>query len=437
MARLRNAPRHRHGVKVALLSALVVPMSLLGACGNDDGGSDGKVTLRFSWWGSDTRHAMTQKLIDLYQSKNPNVKIQPEYTDWNGYWDRMATSVAGGNAPDVMQQETKYVREYADRGALLDLTSQLQRTIKAADLDPLVKDAGAIDGKTYAIPTGVNALALVASPSGFEAAKVGLPDDSSWTWDDYVKVATDVTKGSPKGSYGTQNMGYSDASLEVFARQRGESTFTGTGMGVSKQTLVDWWTISEKLRKEGGEPPASLSVETQASGLDGSLIGTGKGAMGFWWTNELPAISEALGKEVKLLRVPGEAAASTPGMFLKPARFWSISSKTKHPEEAAKFVDFLLNDPAAAEIILSDRGLPVNLTARKAIVSKLTPADQLSAQFMDSVREKVAPPPALPPKGAGEVQKILQQINEQVLFAKLTPEQAADEFLKQAAAAIG
>ena len=69
----------------------------------------------------DTRHKTTQKVIDAYQKDHPNVTINGEFGEWSGYWDKLATTVAANDAPDIIQMDEKYLREYADRGALLDL----------------------------------------------------------------------------------------------------------------------------------------------------------------------------------------------------------------------------------------------------------------------------------------------------------------------------
>ena len=429
----------RRRVRVAVPAAVTAVALLLAGCGDgdDDSADSGNVTLRFSWWGSDKRHAATQQVIDLYESKHPNVKIEGDYVGWEDYWDRLATGVAGGNSPDVIQMESRYVREYADRGALADLKPFLGSTIRNADLDPSVAAIGEIDGKTYAIPTGVNIYAVVANPTLLKAAGAALPDDKSWTWEDLLRTASQVTKNSPKGTYGLQDMGYVDAGLEIFARQRGESIYGSDGkLAVSDATLKEWWGLIVRSRDTGAEPPASVSVEVQGGGIDQSLTATGKGALGTWWTNELPALTEGAKTDLSLLRFPGESTASKPGMFLKPAMFYSLGQKSEHKEEAAKFLDFLVNDPEAAKIILSDRGMPVNLKNRDAIVPSLKPADQKSAAFIKEVGPSVSSPPPLPPKGAGAVNDVIQQINEQVLFNRLTVDQAVQQFRQQAESAI-
>lgn len=446
-ARRAQRPGSRRTARATgLLTMVLVAASCGGGSESDTGaatedtpcGPDQEVALTFTWWGSDARHEYTQELIDRFEEANPNVTVQGSFTGWGDYWDRLATSVAGGDTPDVMQQESRYVREYAERGALLDLSEYIPGTIDDAQLDQNVLPSGQIDGATYAIPTGVNALAVVADPQAFADAGVPLPDDDSWTWEDFQEAATAVSAATPDGIWGVQDKGYNDANLEIFARQRGESLYTEDGqLGISPQTLADWWQISLDLVESGGEPSASVSVETNAAGLDQSLLATGRGAMQFNWTNELPSLTSSSGRDLQLLRFPGESTNEQAGIFFKPAMFWSAGADTECPEVAASFIDFLINDPAAAELILSDRGLPVNTELREQILADLPPADQQSADFLQEIELDLAEPPPLPPQGAGELADILSRYNEQVLFGQLPVDEAVEQFMAEAGSAIG
>jgi multiple sugar transport system substrate-binding protein len=422
--------------RLALMAAGLVAAITAAGCGSDggDSGDGGPVTLRFTWWGSDARHKMTQEMIDAFEAEHPDIRVEGEFTGWGDYWDKLATSVAGGNAPDIIQQESRYVREYADRKALLDL-SQHGAALKTDKLDPAVAQTGTIDGRMFAVPTGVNAYTVVANPGLFEKAGVELPDDKTWTWDDYLRTASRITKSGQKDLYGLQNFGFNDAGLEIFARQRGESLFNAEGgIGVSDQTLTEWFTMVLKSRDLNSEPQPSLTIEVQAGGIDQSLMATSRGATGVWWTNEVPTLSKAAGVELALLRFPGEAAK--PGMYLKPAMFLSASARTEHPEQAATFIDWMINSPKAAEIQLSDRGLPVNLDNRRAVFDELKPADQISGRFLEEITPTLQPPPVLPPMGAGEVQSVLQQLNEQLLFDRITVADAVKEYRSQTEAAL-
>ena len=400
--------------------------------GGDVGAAEEEITLRFSWWGSDTRHEYTQEIIDIYEAENPNIDIEPSFTGFGDYWDRLATSVAGGEGPDVLQHETRYIREYADRGALLDLSPYIGEIISIEDLDESVLETGVIDEAVYAIPIGINAHAVIADPQVFEEAGVEMPDDTTWTYPEAIDLAVDITNATPEGTYGWQMTTAIDTSFEMFARQRGEALFDENGdLGFSRDTLVDWWTYQQAFIEQGGSPPPSRAVELEAADLDGSLFSTGEGAMMTAWTNQLQTLGDVSGRDLELLRMPGEGTEEQAGMYFKPSQFWAAGAQTEYPEEAAAFIDFLLNDPRVWDIMLSERGLPVNVVERERILSGLSPADQEAAAFLEEIEPDLAAPPPLPPKGAGEVQGILQQLNEQVMFDQITVEQAADTFIEQ------
>src|SRR5437764_15409242 len=71
-------------------------------------GSKQPIELTVMWWGSQDRHDRTLKVIDMYEKEHPNVKIKPIYTGWDGYWEKLATQVAGKKMPDIVQMDYKY-----------------------------------------------------------------------------------------------------------------------------------------------------------------------------------------------------------------------------------------------------------------------------------------------------------------------------------------
>ena len=99
---------------VAAAAAVVLSLTACGG-GSPSQSADGTVELRFSWWGSDKRAQVTQEAIDAFEAENPNIKIKPEYGDWSGYWDKLATQVAANDAPDIIQMDEKFITEYSSR----------------------------------------------------------------------------------------------------------------------------------------------------------------------------------------------------------------------------------------------------------------------------------------------------------------------------------
>jgi multiple sugar transport system substrate-binding protein len=392
------------------------------------------VEIRFSWWGNAGRAELTNKAIAEFEAANPNIKVKPEYGDIGGYFDKLATQMAANDAPDVITMGGAYPAEYANRGALLDL-SKVSGSLDLSKIDQGALENGQVKGKQYGVSTGANALAIVVNPAVFSAAGVPLPDDNNWSWEDFARTAADITAKSPQGTYGTATVLTHD-SLDAFARQRGESLYTQDGqLGLGKETVQDYFDYSLKLSDSGAAPSASETVEKLNVSTEQTLMGMGKAGMMLTWSNSLTALSKASGADLKLLKLPGEKP--TPGIWLQSSQFYTISARSKHTDAAAKLVNFLVNNQAAAKIIQSDRGIPGNADMRAAIQDLLTPQGKVEAEYINQIGKMDFAPTYIGPTGSTAVSEITARINTEVLFKRLTPAQAAEQWISESKAAIG
>ena len=419
---------------VAMLSAVGL-LSLTAACSSPSNqAQDGPVEIRFSWWGNEGRAQLTTKAIAEFEAANPNIKVKPEYGDISGYFDKLATQVAANDAPDVITMGGAYPAEYANRGALLDL-SKVSGSLDLSKMDQGALENGQVQGTQYGVSTGANALAIVVNPAVFKAAGVELPDDSKWSWDGFARTAADVTAKSPKGTYGTATVLTHD-SLDAFARQQGESLYTEDGqLGLGKETVQDYFEYSLKLSESGAAPNASETVEKLNVSTEQTLMGMGQAGMMLTWSNSLSALSKASGADLKLLKLPGETP--TPGIWLQSSQFYTISARSQHTDAAAKLVDFLVNNESAAKIIQSDRGVPSNSEMRTAIQDLLTPQGKLEAEYIDQIGKMDFAPTYIGPTGSTAVSEITARMNTEVLFKRLSPEKAAEQWISESKAAIG
>jgi multiple sugar transport system substrate-binding protein len=235
---------------------------------------------------------------------------------------------------------------------------------------------------------------------------------------------------------GVQSWGFNDAGgLNIWARQAGASLYDDKGnVAIPPAVLANYWTYLADMAKTGVAPPPSVTVERASAGLDQSGTATNTSVFATWWNTQLTSLTAASGKKLKLLKMPGEAAASSPGAYYKPSMFWSISSRSKHPAEAALFVDFLANNEAAANVLLTDRGVPANTKIRTAITPQLAETDKAAVAYLETL--KVGPAPRVTPNGASSIEAILKRHTEEVLFGRSTPEQAAAAFIKELQAEI-
>nr|WP_249187992.1 ABC transporter substrate-binding protein [Nocardiopsis sp. MG754419] len=408
-------------------------MVLASCSGSGDSGD--VVELRFSWWGSDERHANLREAIEVFEADNPDIRVSPDYTDWDAYWDRLATGTAAGDAPDVIMQDEAYLREYADRGALADLGTLEGLDLSA--LDPLVSESGVVDGAVYGAPSGVNAAAMLADPQAFEEAGVDMPDDTTWTWDDYVDISIEISEATDGEIVGTQGL-TNENGFHVFARQHGENLYDEDGaLAFSTDTLVDWFEITERLMEGGGQPDSSLTVEIAAGGPDLSVLSTNTGATAHFWSNQLGVISQASGRDIELLRFPGESENERTGTYFKPAMYYSVFAGSDHPEEAARFVDFMLNSDEAGSIVLADLGLAANTDVRENVMDELSEAEARGADFLADIEDEIVDGNPPPPVGSGEIFDINRRAYQEFTFGNLTSREAAEQFVDQLQTAVG
>uniref|UniRef100_UPI002A823F89 ABC transporter substrate-binding protein n=1 Tax=Hungatella hathewayi TaxID=154046 RepID=UPI002A823F89 len=140
--------------KITALLLVAVMGASLAACGSsgdkksDGGSSDSgdKVTLKFTWWGSQSRHDYTQKMLDAYTEEHPNVEFEAVPAGWDGYFDKLSTQAASGSMPDIVQMDYLYITTYAKNNSLADLQPYIDDgTIDVSGIDENLLNTGKIN----------------------------------------------------------------------------------------------------------------------------------------------------------------------------------------------------------------------------------------------------------------------------------------------------
>lgn len=422
-----------------LLGAAALGAAAVGltACGAGNGGgttADGKAALRLGWWGNPTRNQNTTDVIAAYQTANPNVTITPEPGDWASYWQKLATQTAANDAPDVIQMDMAYIREYGERGALLDLS---KHGVETADFAPGTADAGRTSKGLMGINAGVNTPVLLANPKLFTQAGVDFPDDETWTWPDLQELATKLTEGSKGAFSGLSASIAGDVSLQFWLRQSGKSLYNEKGLAFDTADVVPYLTWVKSLYDSKASPSAAATVEDASKALDQQMFATGKVAMCLYWSNQVKALDKASGQDLKLLRLPtasGKFAESH--YWYKASMLWSASSRTKNPAAAGALINFLVNNEAAVKIIKAERGMPPNLKMRALISGDLDASDKKSAAFLDAVTPGIKEAPIPPLVGSSAALDALSRLTTDMAFGRTTPEAAAKGFVDEAKSSI-
>src|SRR3954469_3555393 len=153
------------------------------AAPSDAGYTGPPATITYSIWG-DPQEITSQKAIaDAFTAANPNIKVNVDVSDWDAYWDKLQTALAGGAAPDVFAMDGPLFPDYQSRDVLLNLKPMIERD--GYDLTQLadqgVADFKTDDGGQYGIPRDLNTIVLYYNKAMFDAAGIPYPDDT-WDW---------------------------------------------------------------------------------------------------------------------------------------------------------------------------------------------------------------------------------------------------------------
>jgi len=403
----------------------------LTACGGSSesgGNADGSADLAFTWWGNDVRNKNTANAVAAYTAANPTVKISQQPGEWASYWDKLATQTAGNTAPDIIQMDVAYISEYGSRGALLDLEEN------GADVSKFAEgtvDSGRVDGKLVGINAGVNAAVILANPEVFEKAGLDLPDDTTWTWDSMMDIASEVAAKADVPT-GVAAMFPTDVMFAAFLRQNGKDLWRDNQLGFEPADAQSWFDLMVKYQNAKAMGTPSAMTEEATKPVDQAAIAVGSAAMQTSNSNQLEALSAAAGTELVLLRFPSMTGKATERQaWYKASMLFSASSRGKDPDAAVAFINWLVNSPEAADANLAERGIPANTEIAAAIQPKLSKIQQTVAKFIADIEPELGDTLPNPPAGGGTLGGIMLRYETDVLFGKSSTAEAAQKFVDE------
>ncbi|HEX7349990.1 extracellular solute-binding protein [Brachybacterium sp.] len=195
-----------------------------------------------------------------------------------------------------------------------------------------------------------------------------------------------------------------------------------------RPTTTEWFQLYLDLQDSGATLPADAAVEDSSATLEQQAVSTGRSAMSWTWTNQLQSLRDAVGsQDVVMLRPPSLAgAAAQNGLFKKATMYWSIAASSQNAAQAARLVNFLVNDPSAQAIQLLNRGVPSSAEAIEAMGEELTDTDHDVVDFLTAITPELAGAPAVQPMGTADSQNTFTRLLTDVRFGTTTPQEAAE-----------
>ncbi|MFB9276221.1 ABC transporter substrate-binding protein [Cohnella cellulosilytica] len=385
------------------------------------------VTLRFSWWGGDSRHKATLEALDKYMELHPNVKVEAEYGGFDGYEQKLKTQLAGQTAPDLIQVDQPWLYDLSAQGEMFADLSGMGDRIDTSTFDAkFLADYSTIDGKLLGLPTGLNGTIMFYNKDLF--GKYGIPEDVRFDWDNLLTYGEKVYAESGGEDYLLNIAPEWVAELaRIYITQKTGSQFIGEdyALGFDAVLAEEAYAYIQKLLDAHVIQPFSESSlyinkeETNPKWLQGHL------GMTISYPSVIPAASNGVAFEVGVLPIVIAKDAKNTASEVRPSQIYAIARSSQHPEEAAELMNWLLNDPEAAALLGDARGTPASSAAVEALkaAGKLDP---LIAEGTEIAVEQSGGPVNGIVRNA-ELATIRTDLVEQLGYGKLTAAEAAEQ----------
>ncbi|QQM40114.1 ABC transporter substrate-binding protein [Streptomyces liliifuscus] len=352
------------------LVAMVVALLLTGsACTGGDGDSqDGGITLRFqslAW--QEESIDVNKELVKEWNAAHPDVKVEYVQGSWDSVHDQLLTSFEGGEAPDIIHDASDDLADFAYGGYLADLRDLLPERLKS-DIPQRSWETVTFGDGVYGVPFLQEPRVLIANAEWLRESGVRIPTpEKPWSWDEFRAITDELGGGDEDGDgkYGvawplkepvsaTLNLSLSTGG-QLF--HRGSDGKVRIRFGAGDEVVPR--TIHDQVNTDG-----SASSSTLGSGGSDTLPGFfgGKYAMvplGFSFRQQI--VQQApKGFEWQVLPAPAGADGLTQGVSPQTL---SVAEDSPHKEEAAAFIDFLLQPRNMVRLALGDWMLPTGTGA--------------------------------------------------------------------------
>lgn len=298
------------------------------------------VTLTVTTWGDEINEV--NELVEEFETLNPDIKINIMEYPSEEYQDKLVIQLAGGADIDVMQiKNTADYSNIAAKKQLLDL----EQFVKAENLDitpygPLYEGLK-IDGQLYGLPYRKTAWVLFYNKDLFDTAGVEYPSQDM-TWDEFRDIAKKMTSGS-----GNEKVW--GAYLHTWPQTwYGMGLQTGaTIMDEDLSSFAEGLQFKMDLEADGSIMPFTEAVATNAHYRTEFAKGqTAMNIIGDFHITQLrdPELNVQFDWDIVPMPHPEGVEANTTWGTANPI---GINAKSKHPEEAWKFVKFIAGKEGA------------------------------------------------------------------------------------------
>lgn len=389
-----------------------------------------EVVNRICWWGSQTRTDRTNEVIKMFEQEHPGVTFQAEFSDYSGYWDKLATQAAANSMPDIIQMDISQVAQYQSKDILENLTPYIESG--ALDMSKVPENfisGGLVDGNMYVITLGLNAPVMLFDKD--IANEAGVTPTEKITWDEFFTIAETIYQKNGVQTYLPPSD--NDFLISMTARGKGQTLYDSAEAKLGMPdalTAIEFFSKYEKGVTDGWLVTAEQLAE-RSTALEEMPIMDGTTWNTFIFSNQMETMDTLAEKDFGYTMPPYAADDVSEGLYLKPSMSFGVYSKSQNKDLSVEFIDYFTNSMEANKVLNAERGVPINTEVAEMCKADATPSGQKAFEYIviAEANSKAIDPPG--PAGSGEVNSLLKNLLEQLLYKQINAEEAGNEFYAQ------
>ncbi len=390
---------------------------------------EGKITIKFSSWGSESELKILQPLIKEFEQKNPDIKVEFLHIP-NNYFQKLHLLVASNLAPDVVFLNNINGQMYVANDIFLDLNSFLDKDnlISRTDFFDNALKAFTYKNKLYAIPRDISNLVIYYNKDIFEKENIA-PPGKSWNMDEFLATAQKLTKDfNNDGQVDRFGFGFEENPLFwlpfLWSNGGGIIDDELKNIIISKPESVKWIQFYADLRSKYHVAPTAGEA---GSATMSQLFMQGKLAMHISGRWSVPRYR----KDIKFNWDVAKFPSGTKGSIVDAdASGWGISKQSKYPQKSWRLIKFLANKKAIEKFTGSGLIVPSRQDVANSNVFLAKEKKPSSSEIFINIIPQAKPTPAN--KSYQEIIDLVNQQLEPVWNGKISAKEAIDEtFIKK------
>lgn len=287
------------------------------------------------------------KLAEDYE-KETGVKVEVEtHGGGEDYNALLKAEIASGSEPEIFNAEGFAALEpYYDRAT--DLTNEPW----AKDVIPAAAGPATVDGKLLGMPMNIEGYGIIYNKELFNKAGITeLPKTLTQLTDVVKKLeAAGITPFSTTNEW--WSIGHHTVNVAL-AEQADpvkfiEDTKTGASTIKGNEVFGKWLNYVDLVFNHSQKDKLTTDYATQVANF-----ASGKTAMiqqGNWVQGDIDKVAKL---DLGLLPIPIDDGGNA-RIYTGPANFWIVNSKSKHPEEAKAFLNWLVSSETGKKYLTKE-----------------------------------------------------------------------------------